>query len=325
MNRDEGVVPVTLVTGFLGAGKTTLLNHILNAGDARRFAIIENEFGDLGVDGSLMGAPKDAVFELNDGCVCCSVREDLIAVFEQLLARQGEFDHIIIETTGLAEPAPVMRIFETAEVRTAFRLDGVVTVVDAAHIEESLNDVNACAEQISYADMLILNKSDRVSQPELEAVESRLRQLNPLAALVRAQHAQVDLEAVLNLGGRSEKELLPHNHGHDHDHDHDHDDHQHDDDIRSVAVQVDGDVDVGALDLWLGKISRQRGMLRMKGIIAVPGSPRRFVFNGVRQVVDVRPEQDWGDANRYSRIVFIGRGLERESLQNGFHSCLARA
>jgi len=309
-------VPVTLVTGFLGAGKTTLLNHILISTPMRRIAIIENEFGDLGVDGSLVGASPGSVFELNDGCVCCTVRDDLIEVFEQLLARAGEFDHVIIETTGLAEPVPVMRIFEQAAVRSAFMLDGVVTVVDAAHIEESLSDVDACSEQIAYADMLILNKADQVSTGSIEAVEARLRQLNPLASLLRAEHAAVDVEAVLNLGGRPEEEQFPHTHHHtEHSH-------QHDDEIRSVAVETDGELDIAALDVWLGQLSRNRDVLRMKGILAVPNDPRRFVFNGVRRVVDVRPEQPWGSAARTSRIVFIGRGLDPESLQGGFQACV---
>ena len=309
-------IPVTLVTGFLGAGKTTLLNHILASNPNRRFAIIENEFGDLGVDGSLVRTTDEIVFELNDGCICCTVREDLIAVFEQLHERRDEIDHVIIETTGLAEPVPVMRVFEYTQLRSEFTLDGVVTMVDAAHMEESLADVDACAEQITYADLLILNKADRVPNAELEAVEGRLQRMNPLAQLLRAEHAKVDVNAVLNLGGRPDDERFPHHHHHD--------DHEHDDEIRSVAVEAEGDVNVAALDVWLGKLSRSQDpkLLRMKGIIAVPGDPRRFVFNGVRQMVDVRPEQPWGSDQRFNRVVFIGRGLDATALQRDFRACL---
>ena len=309
-------IPVTLVTGFLGAGKTTLLNHILASNPNRRFAIIENEFGDLGVDGSLVRTTNEIVFELNDGCICCTVREDLIAVFEQLHERRDEIDHVIIETTGLAEPVPVMRVFEYTQLRSEFTLDGVVTMVDAAHMEESLADVDACAEQITYADLLILNKADRVPNAELEAVEGRLQRMNPLAQLLRAEHAKVDVNAVLNLGGRPDDERFPHHHHHD--------DHEHDDEIRSVAVEAEGDVNVAALDVWLGKLSRSQDpkLLRMKGIIAVPGDPRRFVFNGVRQMVDVRPEQPWGSDQRFNRVVFIGRGLDATALQRDFRACL---
>ena len=324
MNRTDEHIPVTLVTGFLGAGKTTLLNHILESNPNKRFAIIENEFGDLGVDGSLVRAKSEVLFELNDGCICCTVREDLIEVFSQLLERTEEIDHVIIETTGLAEPVPVMRIFEYPEVRAAFTLDGVVTVVDAAHIGESLSDVDACEEQITYADLLILNKADRVGLSDLESVEQRLKKLNPLAAQVRAHHATVDSESVLNLGGRSEKERFP-GHHHEHHHDHHHDDHEHDDEIGSVAVEAPGEVNVAELDMWLERLIRspQPELIRMKGIIAVPGDPRRFVFNVVRQVVDVHPERPWESDERYNRIVFIGRGLEQTSLQEAFQDCLA--
>ena len=171
-------IPVTLVTGFLGAGKTTLLNHILDAKPERRFAVIENEFGDVGVDGSLFNDACDILYELNDGCICCSVREDLIGVFEQLLLRVNDIDHVVIETTGLAEPEPVMRIFDLPKINAAFDLAGVITVVDAAHVEASLDDVTACLEQIAYADLLILNKVDQVGATALDAVEAKLKQLN---------------------------------------------------------------------------------------------------------------------------------------------------
>lgn len=312
-------VPVTLVTGFLGAGKTTLLKRILKSDSGRRFVIIENEFGDLGVDGSLLATPGNSVFELNDGCVCCTVREDLINVFKQLLTRTGEFDHVIIETTGLAEPAPVLRIFDRPSIREAFRLDGVVTVVDAGHIEVSISDVPTCAEQISYADLLILNKVDRISAPALASLEHRLRALNPLAKLVQTEHARLDVETVLDLGGRPADDSISSHHSHSaHSH-------HHDDAIRSYFVEASGDVDVAALDLWLGDLVRARdsNLLRMKGILAVPGDPRRFVFNGVRSVVDVRPERDWEQEPRSSRIVFIGRGLDHEGLQTGFAACMA--
>lgn len=315
-------VPVTLVTGFLGAGKTTLLNRILAAQTGRRFAIIENEFGDLGVDGSLVSAPSDAIFELNDGCVCCTVRDDLFAVFEALAARPGDFDHVIIETTGLADPSPVMRLFDRPLARKAFTLDGVVTVVDAGHIEQSLSEDTACAEQITSADLLILNKSDGLPEHVLEATENRLRQLNPLALILRAEHAQVDPQAVLNLGGRSTESSIPSHHAHEH-HAHTDHSHQHDAEIQSVVVKAAGDIDVEALDLWLGQLTRRKdlGLLRMKGILAIPGHPRRFVFNGVRSVVDVRPDRPWGTQTRHSRAVFIGRGLDQAELQAGFTAC----
>lgn len=310
-------VPVTLLTGFLGAGKTTLLNHLIRTGSGRRFAVVENEFGDLGMDGSLLSAPVDALLELNDGCVCCTVRDDLLAALEQLADRSGDFDHVIIETTGLADPAPVMRLFDHPQLRDTFTLDGVVTVVDACNIERSLAEVETCAEQIVTADLLILSKIDRQSSQALDTTEARLRQLNPLATILRAEHGQVALEAVLELGGRPAEASLPSHHSHAHH------DHQHDDEIRSVAVEADGDVDVEALDLWLGRLTRSRelSLLRMKGILAVSGHPQRFVFHGVRDVVDVRPERPWGSEPRRSRAVFIGRGLDPEDLQAGFAAC----
>ena len=334
---DKSRIPVTLVTGFLGAGKTTLLNHVLGGGSGRRIVVIENEFGDVGVDGSLVGAACQVLYELNDGCVCCSVREDLIAVFRDLLNRLEDIDHVIIETTGLAEPAPVMRIFELPDVRAAFELDGVVTVVDSAHIEESLDDVSACLEQIAYADLLILNKIDCVAPDGLESIEAHLKRLNPLASIQRAQHAQVDVDSLLELGGRrhEERAIPHHDHSHDvhhhdshggHDHAHGGHDHSHDEGIHAVVVELAGDINVAALDVWLGKLARRSDspLLRMKGVLAVPGDPRRFVFNGVRDVVDVRPGRPWDSDTRFSRIVMIGRSLDSAKAQAEFAACMAQ-
>jgi len=310
-------IPVTLVTGFLGAGKTTLLNHILSGRPERRFAVIENEFGDVGVDGSLIDEQCEALFELNDGCVCCSVREDLIEVFEQLLGRLSGIDHIVIETTGLADPGPVMRIFDLPQIAEAMVLDGVVTVVDAAHIEASMDDVATCQEQIAYADLLILNKIDRVPRDTLALLETRLSGLNPLASIQLAEFGQVDIEMILQIGGRPLQDQVP---AEPHEK---HDDHHHDEAIQPVVVEFEGDVDVVKLDLWLGELSRQNdcSLLRMKGMLAVPGDPRRFVFNGVRDIVDVRPGRAWDEDARFCRIVMIGRNLNSDELQRKFRAC----
>lgn len=311
-------VPVTLVTGFLGAGKTTLVNHLLGQAGTLRVAVVENEFGDVGVDGALLNAPSGLVFELTEGCVCCTVRDDLVDVFRGLADRLDELDHVVVETSGLATPGPVMLVFDQADLRGAFHLDGVITVVDATQVLRDLGDVAACADQITNADLLVLNKADLANEDDLAAVEERVRSLNPLARRVRAEGAAVSLEQAFGLGGSEHLEALVRAQGHGHHHH----THQHEEDITSVVADVAGDLDAQALDLWLGRLMRSPDLdlLRMKGVLALPGHPARFVFHAVRGALDLRPHTPWGEEPRRSRIVFIGRGLDAHGLQQGLEA-----
>lgn len=353
-------VPVTLITGFLGAGKTTLLNHLLRTQSARRFAIIENEYGDLGLDGELLGTEDDLLFELTDGCVCCSVRDDFLAVLDGLVDQVGMIDHVVVETTGLASPGPVMRAFDRPSLRGKLELCGVVAVVDAAQLAESLDDSDTCADQIACADLLILNKSDQVGVDALARTRARLAELNPLAQVVCTTHARVDGELVLAAHNRTlaqGPDSHTHGHGHahqEHDHKaHGHDAHEHhaheqdghshgehrhsahgpgpalhadsghDPDIQAVSVESDGVVDIEALDRWLGSLVRNRArpMLRMKGVIGIEGG-RRFVFHAVRRTIDVRPADVRASESGRNRVVFIGRNLDAAALRAGFATCL---
>lgn len=311
-------VPVTLVTGFLGAGKTTLVNHLL-AHAGRRIAVIENEFGDVGVDGALVNAPRDLVFELTEGCICCTVRDDLLAVFTALAARTEELDHVLVETSGLATPGPVMQVVDHPDLQGAFRLAGVVTVVDAGQVLVDLDEVAACGDQIAHADLLLLNKADQVAPETLDDLARQLQRRSPLARCLPVVNAAAPLDAVFGLeaeGSLAAAEAATHDHHHQH---------QHEDDIGSVVAGVTGELDLDRLDRWLGRLLRQPvpDLLRMKGVLAVPGHPDRFVFHAVRGGLDLRPHTPWGADPRSSRIVFIGRGLDPVSLQKGLEACQA--
>ena len=307
-------VPVTLVTGFLGAGKTTLVNHLIGACPSLRFIVIENEFGDVGIDGPALQLPSERVFELNDGCVCCTVQHDLVEVLQGLLTRLSDVDHVLIETTGLAEPGPVLRVFERQPFRDAFRLDGVVTVVDGTTLEASLDEVQACREQITYADVLLVNKVDRLDAHQMRTITDTIRRLNPIASIYPTEGARAEADVVLRVGGRPPEA----SHGDHHHH------HTHEDDIQCAVVESNGDVDAGALDRWLsGLVYRQPAtLLRLKGVLAIPQDPRRFIINGVRDYVDVQPGANWGEDARRSRIVLIGRHLDANALQRDFNDCI---
>jgi G3E family GTPase len=339
--------PVTVLTGYLGAGKTTLLNRILSEDHGRRYAVIVNEFGEIGIDNDLIVGSDEEVYEMNNGCVCCTVRGDLIRVLSGLMKRKGGFDAIVIETTGLADPAPVAQtFFMDDDVRAKTKLDSVTAVVDAKHVLLRLADSREAREQIAFADQIVLNKTDLVQGPELAEVEARLRRLNPLAPIHRATRSNVPLDAVLGRGGfdldrilELEPEFLnpPHGeagHVHDEDcgHDHDHDDHHHHhhehvlDDIKGVSLRLDRPVNGEKVTRWLNQLLQERGpdILRAKGILDVQGEERRLVFQAVHMIMEGDFQRPWkADEPRSSRMVFIGRNLDEDALRQGFEACAA--
>ena len=338
-------IPVTVLTGYLGAGKTTLLNRILSEDHGRKYAVIVNEFGEVGIDNDLILNTNEELFEMNNGCICCTVRGDLIKTMHGLLAKRGNFDAIVVETTGLADPGPVAQTFfvdSFLQERTA--LDSVTTVVDAKHILLRLADSREAAEQIAFADQIVLNKTELVTDQELREIETRLRKLNPLAPIHRAQRSNVALDKVLGRGGFDierimslEPDFLNPAHGeaghvhdedceHDH-HDHDEHDHEHDAGISSISLTSDKPMDGGKVSDWLAYVVQSQGpdILRAKGIIDVQGESRRLVFQAVHMLLEGDLQRPWkADEPRHSRLVFIGRNLDRNALQIGFESCAAK-
>jgi G3E family GTPase len=336
-------IPVTVLTGYLGAGKTTLLNRILSEPHGKKFAVIVNEFGEIGIDNDLVVGADEEVFEMNNGCICCTVRGDLVRIIDGLMRRKGKFDAIIVETTGLADPAPVAQTFFVDEnVGRKTRLDAVVTVADAKWLQERLKDAPEAKNQIAFADVILLNKTDLVPPEELREVEGRIRGINPYAKVHRTERCQIPLPEVLGRNAFDldriiaiEPEFLAGN-GYDHDHDHDrhHDHHHHDhglkhyhdEDMQSVALKTDKPLDPDKFFPWVQDLVAKDGpsILRCKGILAFKDDPDRFVFQGVHMILDGDHQRPWQDGEkRDSRIVFIGRNLPEEKIRQGFAACAA--
>jgi G3E family GTPase len=334
-------IPVTVLTGYLGAGKTTLLNRILTEPHGKRFAVIVNEFGEIGIDNDLVVGADEEVFEMNNGCICCTVRGDLIRIIEGLMRRKGKFDAIILETTGLADPAPVAQtFFVDQDVSDKTRLDAVVTVADAKWLKDRLRDAPEAKNQIAFADVIILNKTDLVSPAELKEVEMRIRAINPYATLHKTTKANVAIEDVLGRNAFDLERILDiepafleaddhehHDHGHDHGHDHDHGlKHYHDETMQSVSMRIDGDVDPDKFMPWVNEVAQKEGqnLLRWKGILSFKDEPKRFVFQGVHMMLDGDLQREWKPGEkRESRLVFIGHDLRTEELEKGFRACAA--
>jgi G3E family GTPase len=305
-----------VLTGFLGAGKTTLLNRILSGGDRRRYAVIVNELGEIGIDGDLIVSTEEELFEMSNGCICCSVRGDLVRTLHQLLSRPGAFDCIVIETTGVANPGPLIQTFFIDHVLKArMVLDSVTTVVDAAHIGLRLADTPAAAEQIAFADQIILNKTELVGGAELKAVEARLRTLNPFAPIHPAQRAEVDLRQLLGHRGVDSQQLMSLRQFSDS---------SHDTCISSVSLTSHTPLDGAKLSDWLEGLVAAHGadILRGKGIFDLRGEERRLVFQSVHMLLEADFQREWRpEEPRFSRLVFIGRDLDRPALAAGLAAC----
>ena len=337
-------IPVTVLTGYLGAGKTTLLNRILTEQHGKKYAVIVNEFGAVGIDNDLVVGADEEVFEMNNGCICCTVRGDLIRILEGLMKRKGKFDAIIVETTGLADPAPVAQtFFVDQDVQEHARLDAVVTVADAKWLSARLKDAPEAKSQIAFADVIVLNKIDLVTPEELREVEARIRSINPYARLHKTERCAVKLEDVLDRGAFDLDRILEiepafletddhdhHDHGHDH-HGHDHHHHgglkhYHDEDMQSVAIDYPGEVVAEKFMPWINTLVQTEGqkILRSKGILAFKGEPKRFVFQGVHMMLDGDVQREWKPGEkRTSRVVFIGRDLPEDRIRSEFMACVA--
>lgn len=316
-------IPVTVITGYLGSGKTTLLNHILTGQKERKVAVIVNEFGEVGIDGQLIEQDGDEqLIEFNNGCLCCTVRGDLVETIGRLRERAGELDAILIETTGIADPAPVASTFFVSdEVRAGTRLDSFITVVDAINLEKNLDQSVEAQEQVAFADIILINKTDLANEAQLQRIERRVRTLNPLAQLHRTDHSVVGLEHILNVNAFQLEAKLEVDPAFLDDHEH-----EHDPAIASFVLRESRPIDMNRFMSWISQLLQEQGdrVLRTKGVFNAQSFNERVVFQSVRMLTTMNRFTAWeGTDVRCSEYVVIGRQLDREVFSEGFARCVA--